>query len=288
MDKYLDYALWLTVRELGPRWFPAFQNGGLHLADHPKHLLFALESLASAETLQPLLRMLRDRKIAGNQEADVWALVAGIRGPADLDAVLDRVFREPKLGTAARVKLLDALEQASIRRETKPAGGVGRIEPLFDADDELIRLLALRLAGRWKSEPARPKLLAIARDDKAKPTVRRAALEGLAFLGGAESKGSLEELAKTGNSQATRLQAAVALATLDVKKAAARAADLLSTGPPAWNPAEVVTAFVQHKQGPEALAAALKDLKLTPDIAKLAVRTLRASGRDIPALEPPR
>src|SRR5262249_45733299 len=48
----------------------------------------------------------------------------------------------------------------------------------------------------------------------------------------------------------------------------------------------IVSAFVQRKNGPETLAKALDDAKakLAPDVAKIALRTMRASGRETQAL----
>ena len=34
MDRFLDYALWLTVRELEPQWVPAFREGKLKFDEH--------------------------------------------------------------------------------------------------------------------------------------------------------------------------------------------------------------------------------------------------------------
>ena len=43
MDKFLDYALWLTARETQPRWLPALlQAGKLDFGGDAKKLTFAL------------------------------------------------------------------------------------------------------------------------------------------------------------------------------------------------------------------------------------------------------
>ena len=50
------------------------------------------------------------------------------------------------------------------------------------------------------------------------------------------------------------------------------------------DPSPLINALLQRKGGPEELAAALANKKLPPDAAKVALRTLDASGRQIPAL----
>ncbi len=47
MDKYLEYGLWLTLRELEPHWLPALQAGRFQGDGDPRHLLFALQAADS-------------------------------------------------------------------------------------------------------------------------------------------------------------------------------------------------------------------------------------------------
>ncbi len=48
VDKYLDYGLWLTMRELEPHWLTALQQGRFNASGNSRHLLFALQSADSA------------------------------------------------------------------------------------------------------------------------------------------------------------------------------------------------------------------------------------------------
>jgi glucose/arabinose dehydrogenase len=66
MDRFLDYALWLTVRELEPQWLPAFRAGKLKF-DDPKHLLFAVQASGSPELVEPLLAYLQQNDLKGRQ-----------------------------------------------------------------------------------------------------------------------------------------------------------------------------------------------------------------------------
>ena len=45
MDRVLDYALWLTLRELEPHWLPEFQSGKLTFGGDAKKLAFALNAV---------------------------------------------------------------------------------------------------------------------------------------------------------------------------------------------------------------------------------------------------
>ena len=81
-----------------------------------------------------------------------------------------------------------------------------------------------------------------------------------------------------------RRAAVAALAGLDVATAARLAAEVLASSPADADPSELVHAFLQQKKGAETLAAAVARRKLPADVAKIALRTARASGRDVTAL----
>ena len=82
--------------------------------------------------------------------------------------------------------------------------------------------------------------------------------------------------------------AIAALATLDPKAGARRAADWLAESPAAGRDEEAVEAVVgrlaQVQAGPAALVAALAGKTLPKDVAKVAIRASRSTGREYPAL----
>ncbi len=51
LDRTLDYALWLTVRELEPRWLPAFRFGTESFGGDAKKIAFALQASGNPETV---------------------------------------------------------------------------------------------------------------------------------------------------------------------------------------------------------------------------------------------
>jgi putative heme-binding domain-containing protein len=93
-----------------------------------------------------------------------------------------------------------------------------------------------------------------------------------------------EELSGADHPLAARAQAVVALAAVDLRAAARRAADVLTAYTPGNDPSEIFTAFVQQRNGPATLAQALANHKLPAEVAKVGVRAVRTSGRESPAL----
>jgi putative heme-binding domain-containing protein len=119
--------------------------------------------------------------------------------------------------------------------------------------------------------------------EKSPIEIREAAIDGLAALGGKASVDALDRLAASGETT-TRRAALIALVPLDAPTAARRAVDTFTSSKTEDGVGEVVTAFLQRKNGPAVLTAALKDAKLSPDVAKVGLRAVRSSGLDVKGL----
>ena len=279
MDPFLDYALWLTARQLKPRWLPEFEAGRTDLGGGAR-LAFALNAVGSPAVVAPLLQSLREGKVSAAQEDAAITLIASQGKPEDLGAVLDLALAG-STPAPRRTSLLASLVRASAARKAKPAGDLARLGPLLASGEEAARIEAARAAGAWKVEALRPALTEQAKGEATSEPLRRAAFEALADLGGPESLKTLAELAAPGRPAALRRLAVEALAAIDPAAAAARAVDLLDGD---GDPAGVYGAFLRRKDGPAVLAAALAGRSLSADAAKLGLRAIRASSLNAPAL----
>ncbi|HZT79381.1 MAG TPA: HEAT repeat domain-containing protein, partial [Gemmataceae bacterium] len=213
----------------------------------------------------------------------ILALVAALGGPAELGAVLD-IATAKDAPAGRQAVLLDALAGAARQRQVRPAGDLARLGKVLSSDSEEVQAAALRLVGLWKLEALRPQVTEAARAESTPESVRLAALEGLALLGGPASRETLEQLTDDKRPLEVRRVAVAALASLDAKAAAPRAVDVLAAHPAGADPSNLFAAFLRQKNGIAALTAALEGKKLPADVAKLGVRAVRATGRDAPAL----
>jgi putative heme-binding domain-containing protein len=282
MDTNLDYALWLTTRELLPDWLPAFQAGRMDFRGNTRHLAFALEAAGAQAPLRPLVELLQSGKIREGRD-NLLTLLAALGGPEELRLVFDEVLggkQTPQL----QGHLLLALDQAAGQRGVRPQGDLDKLEALLESDQDSIRASASRLAGRWHLESLRPHLDRLAGERKTPESVRRAAVDGLVYLGGPQTLERLNQLTDSAQPTAVRRPSIVALTNMDLKLAASRAVDWLTNDKDATDPTEIMSAFLERKNGPAVLAEALAKAKLPPDVAKLAVRTARTSGQESPAL----
>jgi putative heme-binding domain-containing protein len=282
-DKYLDYALWLTVRELEQAWLPALEKGQLDIPD-VRHLTFALQAAGSREALQPLVKMLRSGKVAREREEGALGVLAALGGPPELALVFDRVTGPDAPPANQRARLLDALADAARQRKVRPAGDLARLGKQLVSDSDAVRSAAARLGGLWQVEALRPTLVEYAESPLASAAVRQAAVEGLALLGGKASRDELDRLAREQAPVEVRRQAVIALAGLDLDAAAARAADVLAAAGDGADPSDLFATFAQQKNGMAALAKALAGEKLPADVAKVGLRSARTPGHESPPL----
>jgi putative heme-binding domain-containing protein len=279
MDKWLDYALWLTVRELQPEWEPALQQGKFNYGGNPRRLLFALQAAGTKDALAPLVKLVKEGKTPPDQEEGVLTLIATLGGPKELALVLDRAA-DGKAPAAERANLLAALTRATEERHVGPDGDRGRILPLLKGDDDSLRAAAARLAGDWGLSDAGGQLGEYAGGANTSDALRQAAVDGLAAL---KNGDVLDRLSRDGPESARRM-ALVALAGLDLEKAAKNAPGVLRALPKADEASDVFNAFLERKGGAKRLAAGLGDGPLNPDVAKVGVRAVRISGREAPEL----
>jgi putative heme-binding domain-containing protein len=283
MDQFLEYALWLTVNELQPVWLPALQKGETSFGGNVRYLTFALQAAGSPAAVRPLVDLVRAGKVPREREENVLTLIAALGSPEDLSLVLDLALGE-KTPNERRTALLEGLAQAARQRKARPEGNLGRIGNLLASEDDALRASTARLAGLWQLEPLRPRLTEIATAKTTRAPLRRAALESLVALGGKASRETIEQLTGEKQSPDVRRMAVVSLAELDVSSAAKQAAAVLAASAADADPSDVINALLQQKKGAESLTSALAGRKLPPDVAKVALRTARASGRDVTAL----
>ncbi|VTT97436.1 membrane-bound dehydrogenase domain protein : Probable L-sorbosone dehydrogenase OS=Planctomyces maris DSM 8797 GN=PM8797T_24331 PE=4 SV=1 [Gemmataceae bacterium] len=281
MDKVLDYALWLTVRELEPYWMPEFKEGKLTFGGDAKKLAFALNAVGNKDTVKPVLALIDGGKVPKANAHGLYLLLTQIGGPDELAKVLTYAAAKD---TAApqRVEAVKAVEDAIRGRKVAPPKDASALAGLLADGDA--RAFALRTAGLWKLAAHRPTVQAAATAKDAPPQVRLAALEAVALYGDADARKFLEGLAGTADQPEAQRLALIALAGLDMPAAAAKAAEFLTTAKAEPELADLYAAFLSRKAGVPALAKALAGKKLNADVAKLGLQAVRSSTLTVPEL----
>ncbi|WP_165073659.1 PVC-type heme-binding CxxCH protein [Paludisphaera rhizosphaerae] len=281
MDAFLDYALWLAARDLAPSWLPAVEAGKLDALGDAKNLTFALQALGSAAVLQPLLKLYNEGRIPHEQDAAALNLIATLGGPNELGTMLDVVEKKEGMPTPRRAALLETLVRAARDRKVIPSGDLARIGGLLDDSDASLRAAAVAAAGAWKVAALKPRIAEAATAIDVPAPVRLEAIRGLLAFGDPEASAAVDKLAAASGDPVGQSLALAALAANGPAAVAERTAHWLAELNAArFNEAQsVLAAFVARRDGPAALAKALAAVKVDPDLAKLAVRDIRASGR---------
>jgi putative heme-binding domain-containing protein len=304
IDRFLDYALWLTVRELEPQWLPAFREGKLKF-DDPKHLLFAVQASGSPELVEPLLKYLQQNDLKGETADALWGKVAELGGPKELmllwEQCNDTQLSEPQL-----LRRLLAIEQAVRQKRITLGNSASQLNRLMVSTHDDIASSALRLAGVSNSTACLDTVRQIAFSSVKPVAVRVAAIEALAaYIQNAKNKGykpgvdgnmlklngeqkvearldathqQLIELAKSSENRALQLDTILRIAQFDLALCVDLAVDFMHKGKEAELQG-LLPALLQKREGPQLLTKELLKTTLPPDVAKIAQRIARSTGQ---------
>jgi len=265
MDKWLDFALWETMRRLEPRWMPKFLAGELAFGNDPKKIAFAVRAVENPAAIGPMIDLLASGKLDANTRRTAYQLLGEMGQPPQLRLAFDRLLEHPGERDAA----LSALLHASIHRGKKPAGDLSRISELLDDRR------AVELAGHWGVGSAKAHITKLAVSPQTPDALRRSAFKALAAYGDTQT---LSQIAGGALPLAARRDAVVTLADNHPQVAAGPAAKLLSSPEAEPITESIVNAFLGHKNGPDALAGALKDKTIPASIATLGLRRATTAG----------
>ena len=277
LDRFLDFALWQAMRDLSPAWLPAVKEGKDVFGGDVEQLTYALKAVNSPDVVPTLLSLIQEDKLPPNRVDEVLGLIAQLGGAKELGAIFAIVIDEKsKLPAARRAALLDSLVETSRMKKVLPEGDLRQLERLVKGPDERLIASVLRAGGAWK-QPALQPAIALGAVNHPSPTVRQAAIDALGTLGDTKSKETLALIGSEGKLLDLRQRAIGAIALHDVKLAAQLTMKLLAEAPPGVDSAAAIAPLLANQHGPAAMTAALKDAKLSPDTAKLVLRTVRAS-----------
>ena len=276
MDRFLDYALAGTVRELRGIWLPALQDGGVDFGGDSRHLEYALRAAGSPDVVGPIIELVRKGDVPQPRRAALLRVVAAVGSVDQMEFAIDEALA---LRESLAVDVLSAVAGSCAARGIAAPRNHPRVVALIGSSSPALESLAMQLVGIWKVEAARGALLrrATARDVDAGS--RRAALEAICGIGGESGRELLARLVATGSRDTALWADAVAsLSKLDPGAAAGPAVEILGRKPGDGSPGRVVRAFVRRRGAPEVLASALDGQKIDRDAARIALREARTTA----------
>jgi putative membrane-bound dehydrogenase-like protein len=263
-DKYLNYTFNETLNTLERRLSTGkFDRGNI------------------AATL---LKILEAGKLDAERKATLIEAICRNGSAKELKAIWDQTLDTKVYSLAQRGRALEWLTEAAATRRVQPEVEPAQVLALLKEKDNTLLPDALKLASAWKVKEAGAEFLRIARDPKMTQQARYAALDGLASLGDPASVKALSDLTGKDNPLAIQFHAASALALVDLDKGATAAAASLALPDQDADPGELVQAFLNRKDGPEKLGAAIAKSQLSADTAKRIFRAMVLAGRSDAAI----
>jgi putative heme-binding domain-containing protein len=281
VDGSLDYALAITAWELRSQWLPDYLDDKLAFAS-PAQALFALQASEEPAALRPLLRALGEGRLPAEHRGAVLDLLGKLGSTTELRQGWD-MARAPGVDPALRQGVVQALTAASERGVT-PAAELEALLPWLREEPSGLRAAAMPLAGAWRLAAAEPLLREAASDPLRPMGDRAAAIDGLRRMRSVGAHEALADLAMKAQPGSIRSTALAALASAEVRRAAAVAVDALARPAEGFEAAVVFDGFLGQKQGPEVLTQALKGRSIDARAATVGVQKALSSGRKPQAL----
>ena len=284
-DEPLDYAVWLTARELRDAWLPAVLAGRFTDDGKLGRVIYAVRAAQATEAVPVIVAAVAAGRVAETDRVAALECIAELGKAADLRKVFDHVVAETT-PAAERDLLLGRLIEAHQRRRVVPAGDLAAIATVVHARDDAQAIRGIEAAAAWRVAAAGDAVAAIARDAARSADVRRAAITALGGLPGDGPRSVLVALASSAGEPTVAAAAIAALVPQARDEAARQAASFLAAAADQPTAEGVVRAFVSVKDGGTALAAALtgSQTAITPQALAGGLAVISASGRPQPEL----
>lgn len=282
VDESLDFLLELTCREQADVWMPAVVSGKLKLDERPKHLVYAMKSTGRSDALPPLFAALKGGKLSAEDAAAVLAMAGDSADAAQAEVLSDMV--NDAAMAAHYIGLQDALVKAATDRKVIPEGAAETVMAWFARPEPHVVHRAAILAGLWKVEAARDKLVALLTGAKTIPPIRDGAVRGLTALGGTKTRDLFDKLFVESADPGLKTLMIDGLTSVGPQIAAKRAVEFLAKADvDVAKP--VLTAFLKNKQLPGALAKALAGRTIPDLVAVEGIRMVSSRGIQGPLAE---
>jgi putative heme-binding domain-containing protein len=208
-DRFIDYALWLSLRNQGEAWLASVLNGKLALEGRETALEFVLGNLPAGSGVAGM-RKLMPKPLAKDGSGPWIDLAIKTGDPALLGAIYEQVLAGG-FDTLVAAKVLKKIENSVTGRQVKPQGDHQRLKTLLASADPSLAAAAMSLAGALRVEDLSGDLAAVAANADAPADLRLAAMEGLSHFASPPAREALGAIAKSDAPLEIRTRAALAL-----------------------------------------------------------------------------
>jgi hypothetical protein len=126
MDRFLDYAIWLSINDLAELWVAAIEKGDWKWDGREKQLEFGLKAIEPAQAGRVLAKVLKDKPLDENASGPWLDLIAAAGSQQQLGELLNRILRAHSI-VPGEAKALKSLSEAARLRQLSPPSDRERI-----------------------------------------------------------------------------------------------------------------------------------------------------------------
>ncbi|MBL8808809.1 MAG: HEAT repeat domain-containing protein [Planctomycetaceae bacterium] len=279
MDVNLDYAMWLTTKELASKWRPAFEKGEMNFGSDADSVAFAFAALGSGAPVELLMKDLYSGQITPEKRARLVQLICGSADANQLGRLLAEAIQASDGAT------LQTLLAYTAGRKLVPGGEVQKIGTLISSDNPVLRHSALQAIGQWKLTAHYDALLNVVKTANPDRADLAASFVGIA-VGQEESLvAAMNAFAASEAPVENRTLALERLSAIRPAQAAPILAVVLAQLPEGADVSSPVRTLLSERNGGKLLAKELAEKKLRTPVALDVLRVLRESGRADAELE---
>jgi putative heme-binding domain-containing protein len=236
VDADLDYALWLSIRELAPFWVKAITSGGWSPEGREQQLAFGLSAIEPRYAAEALTFLLTERAFARDGSGPWLELIGRAGDRPAVDRLYAQLLESPPespppdgsppaasdTGAAtsgfdeqAFPAVLEALAEAARLRGVRPSDRRGELRRFLSTGTERAQVAAVKLAGVWREGALGDALVVVAAAAETSEPLRSAAFDSLLACGGGTGVTGLVTLVTPGTPAELRRRAVFTLASCD-------------------------------------------------------------------------
>jgi putative heme-binding domain-containing protein len=278
MDRFLDYALWLTVNELADPWLTTLEKAPGPLEGHERMIEFTLKAVEPDKAGKALAALLAKNPLTRDGRGPWIELIGQAGGPAEVRKLFDQAI-VGDFDAATTARALRALGQAARLRRVRPPGDLAPLGKLLDHTDESVRAAVVALVGRWRLSEYTARVLALASEKSTPGPVRSAAFDALRDFRGPNTVSALRGvIPDESESVAVRRQAALALLNADQNAGLPLVRELLSKTTDQRDAVEFWRSVIGQTGVSPRLAATLRNEPIPEAAAAVGLRVVRESA----------
>lgn len=277
VDTNIEYALWLTCRDLEPRWTPALLAGELSLESSPQALPYLLRATGSAAGTATLVTQILKGALSGQAQRDALSVIADIGTPAQLGAVFDLAISD-QVSDEDRHAYLLTLYPAAVNRKIIPPRELGKLSALLASTSLAVRTGVVMCLGAWQHLPSQELIRGQVQAESTTLSEKVAATRALGAFSDQFATTALQEIAASSSPVDVRRAAVEELLRLRPQLGAKLAVTFLqAASAPQSQP--LFQAILQRKGATELVATAIGKQSIPKDVAVVGARVLSSSGQ---------